>query len=137
MSMLFRALAMVVATGFFGPASLAAQETHVVRLIADPARDEYRFEPAELTVRASDVVVFRVATGAPHSIVFEGGGLSKDVRGAFNAAMPARSADLSSPLLTATGREYRIVVPRVPAGSYSFYCLPHRAYDMRGSLTIR
>jgi plastocyanin len=137
MYMLLRALTVVVATGFSITASVAAQETHVVRLIANPDRDEYRFEPAELAVRASDVVVFRVATGAPHSIVFESGGLSADVRGALNAAMPARSADLSSPLLTATGKEYRIVVPRVPAGTYSFYCLPHRAYDMRGSLTIR
>jgi plastocyanin len=50
--------------------------------------------------------------------------------------MPGRSAELSSPLLTAAGDEYRMVVPRVPAGSYSFYCLPHRAYDMRGTLKV-
>lgn len=115
----------------------AAQETHVVRLIADTRKDEYRFEPADLTVRPNDVVLFRVAGGAPHSIVFEGAGLSPDVRAAFNAAMPGRSAELSSPPLTATGREYRIVVPRIQPGRYGYYCLPHRAYDMRGSLTVR
>jgi plastocyanin len=132
-----RALVTAGVTALSVTASAAAQETHVVRLLADPARDEYRFEPARLAVRPNDVVVFRVASGAPHSIVFEGGGLSPDARGAFNAAMPERSADLSSPLLTGASEEYRMVVPRVSPGTYSYYCLPHRAYDMRGSITVK
>jgi plastocyanin len=125
----------VLAATIRGPA--LAQATHVVRMVADPSKDRYRFEPSELTVRASDVLVFRVASGAPHSVVFEGGGLSTGVRAALNAAMPNRSGDLSSPLLTATGKEYRVVVPQIPAGAYPFYCLVHRAYDMRGMLTVK
>jgi plastocyanin len=117
-------------------APAVAQTTHVVQLIADARKDDYRFAPAALTVRPSDVIIFRVTTGAPHSIVFEGEGLSPGVRGAINSAMPGRSGDLSSPLLTAVGKEYRMVVPQVPPGSYQFYCLPHRAYDMRGTVTI-
>jgi len=118
-------------------APATAQATHVVRLIGDKSKDEYRFEPAALVARPNDVIVFRVASGAPHSVVFEGEGLSPGVRGAFNTAMPGRSGDLSSPLLTGPGTEYRIVVPQVPAGKYGFYCLPHRAYDMRGELTVK
>jgi len=118
-------------------ADAAAQETHVVRLIGDPAKGEYRFEPSVLAIRPKDLVVFRVASGAPHSVVFEGAGLSPGVRGAINSAMPNRSGELSSPLLTATGREYRMVIPQVPTGTYQFYCLPHRAYDMRGELKIK
>ena len=114
-----------------------AQQTYVVRLYADATMDDYRFEPASLTVHPNDVIVFRVASGAPHSIVFEGGDLSPGVRGAFNSALEGRSGDLSSPLLTATGKDYRLVVPQVPAGRYRFYCLPHRAYDMRGELVIQ
>ena len=57
-------------------APAAAQTTHVVRLIADAGKDDYRFEPASLTVRPNDVIVFRATAGAPHSIVFEGEGLS-------------------------------------------------------------
>ena len=115
----------------------SAQETHVVRLMADAAKDAYRFEPATLAVHPNDVIVFRVVSGAPHSIVFEGGDLSPGVRGAFNTALAGRSGDLSSPLLTATGKDYRLVVPQVPAGRYRFYCLPHRAYDMRGELVVQ
>lgn len=114
-----------------------AQEAHVVRLIGDPGKGDYRFEPSVVTGRPNDVIVFRVASGAPHSVVFEGAGLSPGVRGAINAAMPDRSGDLSSPLLTAIGKEYRMVVPQMPTGTYPFYCLPHRAYDMRGRLIVK
>ncbi|MGH7514587.1 MAG: plastocyanin/azurin family copper-binding protein [Gemmatimonadales bacterium] len=114
-----------------------AQTTHVVRLVANPSTEVYRFEPTEVVARSGDLLVFQVVSGAPHSVVFEGQGLSPGVKGAFNNAMPSRSGDLSSPLLTASGNEYRMTVPQVPAGAYPFYCLPHRAYDMRGSLTIK
>ncbi len=138
MSRLLRTIVLSGGLLGFAAASAAAQATiHVVRLIADASKDDYRFEPASLTVRPNDVIVFQVASGAPHSVVFEGEGLSPGVRGAFNSAMPGRSGDLSSPLLTADGKGYRIVVPQVPAGRYDFYCLPHRAYDMRGSLTVK
>ena len=136
MWLLLRTIALGIGVSAVAAAPAAAQTTHVVQLIADAGKDDYRFAPASLTVRPNDVIVFRVVTGAPHSIVFEGEGLSPGVRGAINSAMPGRSGDLSSPLLTAVGKEYRMVVPQVPAGSYQFYCLPHRAYDMRGTVTI-
>jgi len=137
MSVMFRCFAAAALAGPVLAVPAAAQRTHVVRLIADASAHDYRFAPAALTVRPNDVIVFRVASGPPHSIVFEREGLSPDARGALDAAMAGRSAELSSPLLTQVGAEYRMVVPRVPAGTYSFYCLPHRAYDERGTLTVR
>lgn len=128
------ASAVALAMGAVAPAS--AQQAHVIRLTGD-AEDIYRFKPAVVTARPGDVLIFQVASGSPHSVVFEAGGLSPDTRAALDGAMPSRSAALSSPLLTATGVQYRIVVPRIPAGSYDFYCLPHRAYDMRGRLIIK
>ena len=115
----------------------SAQAAHVVRMIADPANHAYRFEPAEVVAAPGDVLVFQAVSGAPHSVVFESEGLSPGVRGAFNNAMPARSGDLSSTLITASGREYRMTVPQVPPGTYPYYCLPHRAYDMRGVLRVK
>lgn len=113
-----------------------AQRSHEIRMEANPAKEVYRFSPSQVTARPGDVLVFKVANGPPHSIVFEGIGLSETARAALNGAMNRRSADLSSPLLTAEGSEYRIVVPPIAAGTYSFFCLPHRAYDMRGQLRI-
>lgn len=115
----------------------AAQETHEIRMEVNEKRTEYAFVPAEITARSGDVLVFRTVSGAPHSVVFEAGGLSAAAHEALNAAMPRRSADLSSPLLTRNGADYRITVPALPKGTYRFFCLPHRAYDMRGQVTVR
>jgi plastocyanin len=113
-----------------------AQRVHEIRLDANPAKEVYRFTPAQIRARGGDVLVFKVASGAPHSIVFEGAGLSEQAHEALNGAMSRRAGDLSSPLLTGEGVEYRVVVPLLAPGTYSFFCLPHRAYDMRGQLTI-
>jgi plastocyanin len=115
---------------------LMGQRVHEIRMDANPAKEVYRFSPAQVTARPGDVLLFKVASGSPHSIVFESTGLSETGRAALNGAMGRRSADLSSPLLTADGAEYRIVVPAIAPGTYSFFCLPHRAYDMRGQLRI-
>jgi plastocyanin len=115
---------------------VVAQRVHEIRMDANPAKEVYRFSPDQVTARPGDVLLFKVASGSPHSIVFETTGLSETGRAALNGAMSRRSADLSSPLLTADGAEYRIVVPAIAPGTYSFFCLPHRAYDMRGQLRI-
>jgi len=115
----------------------AAQRVHQIRVEAKPDKEVYRFSPADVTARPGDVLLFRVTSGQPHSIVFESEGLSEAAKESLNGAMPRRVGDLSSPLLTTEGAEYRIVVPALPPGTYRFYCLPHRAYDERGQITIR
>jgi plastocyanin len=113
-----------------------AQKVHEIRLDANPSKEVYRFTPPLVTARPGDVLLFRATSGTPHSIVFEGAGLSDQAHEALNGAMSRRAGDLSSPLLTLNGSEYRIVVPQIPPGIYHFYCLPHRAYDMRGQVRI-
>ena len=119
-----------------GTQSAAAQAVHIVRLEVDVAREVYRFVPARVTVRPGDVLRFRVSSGSPHNITFEGEALSAAAREALDAAMPARTGELSSPVLDRPGAEYRMVVPALPPGRYAFFCTPHRAYDMRGELII-
>jgi plastocyanin len=118
------------------PASAAAQKVHEIRLEVNADKEEYRFSPNRVSAKPGDVLLFRALTGTPHSIVFEGTKLSGTAREALNGAMARRSADLSSPLLTPDGTEYRIAVPALPRGTYEFFCLPHRAYDERGVLQI-
>lgn len=113
-----------------------AQRVLDIRIEADAEKETYRFTPPLITARPGDVLRFRAGGGVPHSIVFEGAGLNEATREALNGAMNRRTADLSSPLLTSEGAEYRIVVPRVAPGIYHLYCLPHRAYDERAQLRI-
>jgi plastocyanin len=127
------ALLMLVAL----PATSHAQRVHEIRLEANAARDVYRFVPASVSARPGDVLLFRTVSGTPHSIVFEAAGLAGPAHEALNGAMTRRAGDLSSPLLSPDGAEYRVVVPAIPTGRYQFFCLPHRAYDMRGTLHVR
>jgi plastocyanin len=112
------------------------QRVHQIRLEADPEKETYRITPPLITARPGDVLLFRAGKGVPHGIVFEATGLTEAAHEALNGAMPRRTGDLSSPMLTAEGVEYRIVIPRVAPGIYHFYCLPHRAYDERAQLRI-
>ena len=112
-----------------------AQTVHQIRLENDAAAHEYRFNPATVTARPGDVLVFKVTGGGDHGITFEDA-MSPAARAALSAAMPRRVADLSGPLIGPRA-EYRITLPNLPAGTYRFYCLPHRAYDEAGTLTIK
>jgi plastocyanin len=118
------------------PGRASAQKVHEIRVEADAGKEVYRFSPARVTARPGDVLLFKAVTGSPHSIVFESRKLTGSAHEALNGAMSRRSGDLSSPLLAPDGAEYRITVPALPAGTYEFFCLPHRAYDERGVLRI-
>jgi plastocyanin len=113
-----------------------AQEVHEVRMVSS-GKGEFRFEPASVKARRGDVLLFRVVSGGPHSVVFQGKGVSPADQERLNEAMPRRASDLSSPLLT-DATEYRVVIPfGLTAGSYRFFCLPHKAYDMKGEVVVR
>jgi plastocyanin len=116
--------------------SAQAQRRVLIRIEADQDKALYRFVPANVTARPGDVLVFKSVHGSPHNIAFEGADLSEATHEAMNGAMGRRTGDLSSPMLTGDGAEYRLVVPRVEPGVYHFYCLPHRAYDERGQLRV-
>jgi plastocyanin len=113
-----------------------AQATHTITLEVDASKERYQFSPARVEAAPGDVVLFKVTSGAPHGVVFDAKGLTPAARNALNAAMPKRSADLTSPVLTKNGAEYRVVLPNLPPGTYGYYCLPHRAYDMRGEIVV-
>jgi plastocyanin len=120
-----------------GVRAAEAQKTHEVRLEANREKEVYRFVPSQVTAAPGDVIVFKVVSGAPHSIVFDAEGLSPAVRSALSSAVGAKSDELGSPMLTKNGAEYRLVLPRLPGGTYRFFCLPHRAYDMRGEIVVK
>jgi plastocyanin len=136
MQQIRRILVSVAGLVTLGVSQAQAQRVHDIRIEADAENETYRFTPPLITARPGDVLRFRAGGGVPHSIVFEGASLTEATREALNGAMNRRTADLSSPLLTSEGAEYRIVVPRVTPGIYHLYCLPHRAYDERAQLRI-
>ena len=119
-----------------GARAVEAQKTHEVKLEGDREKEVYRFVPSSLTASPSDVIVFKVSTGAPHSIVFDDDKFPAPVKNALSSALGSKSDAPASPLLTKNGSEYRFVLPKLPPGTYRFFCLPHRAYDMRGEIIV-
>ncbi len=118
------------------PAPATAQQVHEFQIQGEGKDDTNRFEPASVTVRPGDILLFRVVSGAPHSVVFEPAGLSDADHSALNVALPGRSGDLTSPTLAASGNRYRFRVPQVTPGRYRYFCLAHRAYDERGEMVV-
>ena len=110
---------------------------HEIRLTRGEGEHTFRFVPARVVARPGDVLLFRVGSGSPHSVVFDAADMTPEASRVWSAAMPRRVAPLTSPIFVEEGLEYRIVVPDVPAGRYRFHSLPRLAYDMRGEVEVR
>lgn len=81
-------------------------------------------------------MLFVVESGGPHALGFDPAGFPASSREAWNRALPGRVADFRGPLLR-EGKRYLVIVPaRMRPGRYTFFCLAHRAYDMRIVVTV-
>ena len=106
--------------------------THEVKMIGDDKG--YRFEPAELKIKAGDGVKWVMVSGGPHNVDFSQGAGS--AAGALTANMPNQMSPMSSPYLTNPNEAYTVSFANVPAGSYDYVCTPHAAMNMKGKITV-
>jgi plastocyanin len=114
-----------------------AVRSHTVRLTGDATKGQYRFTPARLAANRGDTIVFRVESGGPHALGLDPAGVSAAMRDAWNQALPRRTGALRSPMIR-SGQPYLVVIPRGMApGTYTFFCLVHRAYDMRMEVEVK
>jgi plastocyanin len=110
---------------------------HTIGLTGEAASGLYRFTPERLTANPGDTLSFQVRSGGPHALGVDPTGLPETVRDAWNMALPRRTGSLRGPLLRA-GQTYSVVVPRtMAAGKYVFFCLAHRAYDMKLEVDVK
>ncbi|ERN42674.1 plastocyanin [Rubidibacter lacunae KORDI 51-2] len=105
------------------PASAA---TYTVKMGADSG--QLKYQPETVTVKPGDTVVFKMNNLAPHNVVFDG-------PGSADAALADKLSQ--SKLLFAPGDSHTISIPAdATAGTYQFYCQPHRGAGMVGKLVI-
>jgi plastocyanin len=109
--------------------------THEVKMIGDGTG--YKFEPAEITVKAGDGIKFVFTSGGPHNVAFDPASLSPEAKTALMANMPEQAGELSGKMLLNAGESYTVSFGGVPAGSYNFYCTPHLAMGMKGKVTVQ
>lgn len=127
LGILLSAILLVVAS-FVLSASPAAAETYTVKMGSDTG--QLKFVPESVTVKPGDTVKWEMNKLAPHNAVFDATGIpTKD---------KALAKSLSKEkLMFAPGESAQVTIPEdAPAGSYSYYCQPHRGAGMVGKIIV-
>jgi plastocyanin len=109
--------------------------THEVKMVGDDKG--YRFEPADITVKAGDGIKFIMVSGGPHNVAFDPATIPADVKGQLSANMPNQQGELSSPMFMNPNEAYIISFANVKPGQYPYHCTPHLAMNMKGTITVQ
>jgi len=118
-----------------GTAQAITGKTWDVKMLGDAKG--YRYDPASLTIKKGDGVRFTVVSTPPHNVTFWPDSIPSGASNALQANMPQTMAPLTGPLLMNPNQSYTISFAGVPAGTYKFYCTPHLAMGMKGTITVQ
>ena len=113
----------------------ATGKTHIVKMTGDGTK--YQFEPADITIKAGDLIKFEMVSGGPHNVAFDPAEIQGTAKAQLIANMDMQMSELSGPLLSNAGESYEISFAGVPAGKYNYFCTPHLAMNMRGTITVQ
>jgi plastocyanin len=116
-------------------APAAGGTTHDVNMVLEG--NAYKYVPADLTIKAGDVVRFHNKSGGPHNVSFWTDSIPSGAADVLKGTMPDQMAPLEGPLLTEPDAIYTISFAGAPTGDYKFYCLPHLALGMHGKVTVQ
>jgi plastocyanin len=118
-----------------GTAAAVTGTWHEVKMVGDDKG--YRYEPADLTIKAGDGIKFINVSGGPHNVAFDPAVIPADVKPQLLANMPNQMAELSGPLITNPNETYEISFAGVKPGAYPYHCTPHLAMNMKGTITVQ
>src|SRR5919204_660804 len=79
------------------PAPITGQIVEV-KMIQD-AQNNYRFDPADITIKAGDGVKFVMISGGPHNVAFDPAQLPASAKSQLSANMQGQVSELASPLM--------------------------------------
>jgi plastocyanin len=112
-------------------------QTFEVKMLQD-SQGNYRFEPADITIKSGDGVKFVMVTGGTaHNIAFDPAQIPPEARAQLSANMPQQVSDLSSPMMMNPNETYTISFGRMPPGTYEYHCTPHLTMGMKGTITVQ
>ena len=118
-----------------GAAAPITGTTHEVKMVGD--EKGYRYEPADITIKAGDGIKFTMVSGGPHNVAFDPAVIPADVKPQLTANMPNQQGELSSPLFMNAGESYTISFAGIKPGAYPYHCTPHLAMNMKGTITVQ
>lgn len=109
--------------------------THEVKMTGDA--QGYRFEPANITVKAGDGIKFTVVSGGPHNVAFDPATVPTDVQAQLDANISEKMGQLSSVMKMNPGESIIVSFANIKAGEYHYHCTPHLALGMKGEITVQ
>lgn len=118
----------LVVASFVAVVSPAAAETFTVKMGTDSGL--LAFDPANLSIKPGDTVQFVNNKLPPHNIVFDENQVPAEAKGAVGGLS-------HKALMLAPGETYEVSFDGVPAGSYGYYCEPHRGAGMIGKIVVQ
>jgi plastocyanin len=113
----------------------ATGTTHTVNMVGD--EKGYRFEPANLTVKAGDAVKFVMVSGGPHNVAFDQAAIPAAGSAQLTANIPNPAAPLTTQMFLNPNEEVTISFAGVAPGAYNYNCTPHLAMGMKGVITVQ
>ncbi len=118
-----------------GPGGAGGGAAHDVNMVQEGASD-YKFVPNDLNIKVGDRIVFHNVSGFPHNISFWPDSIPAGAQQVLEPQLPNPIGPLQSELLTEAGRTVTLSFAGAPTGVYKFYCTPHLAMGMRGTITV-
>jgi plastocyanin len=115
--------------------------THVVKMVYDGK--DYRFDPADITVKEGDGIRFELTSGGPHNVGFDPDSIPDEVESQLAANMPepggtmTKPSPLEGPFLMNPGDTYTISFGNIKPGTYPYHCQPHQLMGMKGKVTVQ
>ena len=117
------------------PAPITGQ-TVEIKMLQDP-QGNFRFEPADVTIKAGDGVKFIMVSGGPHNVAFDPAQIPPAAKSQLSANMQQQVSEFSSPMMMNPNETYTISFGNMPAGKYDYHCTPHLAMGMKGTITVQ
>ena len=109
--------------------------THEIKMVGDA--QGYRFEPANITIKAGDGIKFTTVSGGPHNVAFDPATIPTDVQGQLDANISEKMGQLSSALKMNPGESITVSFANIKPGTYPYHCTPHLALGMKGEIIVR
>lgn len=108
--------------------------THTVNMTGD--EKGYRFEPAEITVKAGDGIKFVSVKGGPHNVAIDPASAGASAA-QFTANMPESMSELTGKMLVTDGESWTMSFGNIAPGTYTAICTPHQAMNMIMKITVQ
>jgi plastocyanin len=116
-------------------APTATGTTHEIQMVMT-GPTAYSFVPENTVIKAGDQVVFKGVSGAGHNVAFFADSIPPGANAVLDAQMKSGPQALATDMVP-DGGSVTISFAGAPTGTYKFYCIPHQAMGMKGSITVQ